>query len=195
VWADTRQGRYDELQEGYRILKSCLMSGCGIENYRYVMPPTPVDYVARAIVSLSTQQGDDHTVYHISSSRQPVGGMFERYNQTAETSLRLLPLYDWIVEIKRLYQEGRILPAVPLVEFAFSMDKASFGEYQRANEFKIQFDCAQTHGVLETAGIVAPTLDDDLLQMSLESMLARDTDLRQLKTSNVYRTRVGKRRV
>src|SRR5262249_1059531 len=48
VWADTEQGRYDELQRGYRIFKSCLLSGCGIENYRYEMAPTPVDYVARA---------------------------------------------------------------------------------------------------------------------------------------------------
>lgn len=35
VWADSERGRYDELQRGYRILKS---SGYGIENFRFEMP-------------------------------------------------------------------------------------------------------------------------------------------------------------
>jgi hypothetical protein len=32
VWGDTRYARFDELQAVYRVLKSCLLSGYGIQN-------------------------------------------------------------------------------------------------------------------------------------------------------------------
>src|SRR6202011_2169482 len=88
VWPDTEQGRYDELQHDYRLFKSCLLSGLGIENYRPEMPPTPVDYVARAIAFLANRYCDGHGIFHISSSNQMVGGMFERVNEVLGTALK-----------------------------------------------------------------------------------------------------------
>lgn len=108
----------------------------------------------------------------------------ERCDEIENTSLELVSFYEWIQEIKRTHQEGRSLPAVPLVEFAFSMDAASFHEHQRAIRSEgIRFDCTRTHRALEHAGIVAPALDDDLLRGFLESMLSRDAELRDCLTA------------
>jgi amino acid adenylation domain-containing protein/thioester reductase-like protein len=181
VWSDTRLGRYDELQWGYRIIKSCLLSGCGIRNYRFDMAPTPVDYVARAVVYLANRHFEGGGIFHISSSDQVAGGLFERWNETGDTSLKLLEFYDWTREMKRLHHEGQTLPEVPLIEFTFSMDESTFHRHQRAaGSAQIRFSCTRTYKELEEAGIIAPVLNDHLLRISLKSMISRDSELRRL---------------
>lgn len=180
VWADSQLGRFDELQNVYRVLKTSLLSQCGIENYRYGLPPTPVDYVARAIVFLANRHTGGHGIFHISSSEQKIEDLFGRLNRIGGTALRLLPHYDWICEIKRLHHEGRSLPAVPLIDYAFSMDKATFDQHQRSarSAANVRFDFTRTHRELEEAGIQAAALDDHLLELCLQDMLGRDPDLR-----------------
>lgn len=178
VWADSQQGRYDELQHGYRILKSCLMSGCGIENYGYVMPPTPVDYAARAVIGLADRHRRGKGIFHISSGSTTIDGVFERCNEIAGTALELMPLYDWTRRVKQLHYEGRSLPIVPLIEYSFSMDEATFYEHQHRRPSNVRFDCSRTHRELENVGIVTPALDDNLLRLCLSSMYSRDAELR-----------------
>jgi amino acid adenylation domain-containing protein/thioester reductase-like protein len=187
VWADAQQGRYDELQQGYRVFKSCLLSGFGIENYRYPMAPTPVDFVARAIVCLADRHRDGQDIFHISSTGQAIDGIFERCNEIAGTSLQLLPYYDWICEMKKLHQAGRSLPAVPLIEFAFSMNEVAFYEHHRSHPAaNIRFDCMRTQQELEHVGIATPELDDDMLKVYVDRMLSRDPDLQGGQVSEDY---------
>jgi thioester reductase-like protein len=96
VWADTRCGRYDELQRGYRILKSCLLSRYGIAGYQHEMPPTPVDYAARAMVLLGERHSEGSGIFHISAPFDRVPNVFERCNEILEQPLELLAYYDWI---------------------------------------------------------------------------------------------------
>jgi myxalamid-type nonribosomal peptide synthetase MxaA len=180
VWADAQQGRYDELQRGYRILKSCLLSGCGIRNHRFEMPPTPVDYAARAVVALARKHADGKGVFHISSAAQMSGGMFDRCNEFLESPLRLLPLYDWVCEMRRLHEAGRSLPVVPLIEFAFSMDERTFYENERRMRAReVRFDCSRTLRELDVMGLRPPALDDDLLRLCVRSLVERDEELAQ----------------
>jgi thioester reductase-like protein len=184
VWADARKGRYDELQHEYRLIKSCLLSGTGIKGYRYPLPATPVDYVARAIVSLATRHSEGHGIFHISSPKQPHEGIFERCNEITGKPLELLSFYEWVQEIKRYHQAGFSLPIVPLVEFAFSMDETSFDDYQRRSRSEnLVIDCTRTCQELEELGITAPILDDDLLGKCLRTLFATDADLREMDRS------------
>jgi thioester reductase-like protein len=169
VWADTQQGRYDKLQRDYRLLKSCLLSGCGIENYRYDLPPTPVDYVARAIVFLANRHPNDQGIFHISATHQMAGGLFEHCNEILGPSLELLSLEEWIHEIKRIDKQGRTLPIVPLLEF--------YEQQWGLGAVRTRFECARTQAVLEQGGIVAPALNDDLLRVCLNDMISRDAQL------------------
>jgi len=171
VWGDSELGRYDELQREDRIVRSCLLSGFGIKDYAYDPPPTPVDYVARAIVWLATQHSDGQGLFHICSSQPPVENVFERCNAVAGTSLKLLPFYDWICEVERLHKEGRTLPAVPLIEFAFSMDESSFNADRRRLSSSVpHFDCAKTERELARGGLFMPEFTDELLNQYVMSI-------------------------
>src|SRR5690606_18197901 len=121
-------------------------------------------------------------IFHLSSPTQMEEGVFERCNAIAGTRLELLPYYDWVCAIKRLHRSGQSLPAVPLIEYAFSMDEASFQAHQRSarSAANIRFDCSATQRELARAGIVAPVLNDEMLRVCLQSMLARDPDLQEL---------------
>ena len=184
VWADTQLGRYDELQRVYRTFKSCLLSGFGIENYqRYTNPLTPVDYATRAMVFLASQHRNGGGIFHISSPAHMEGGIFERCNSLAVTPLKLLPFYEWIREMKQLHFDGRSLPAVPLIEFAFSMDEAAFHAHYRRIREGIRVDCERTYRELESAGIVAPVLNDDLLRVFLARLYSHDPEVRDMLDS------------
>jgi amino acid adenylation domain-containing protein/thioester reductase-like protein len=171
IWADTQSGRYDELQREHRILKTCLLSGYGIQDYHYEVPPTPVDYAARAIVSLANEHPQGNGVFHISSPDQMREGVFERCNAIAGTSLELLPLYHWTREIERLYRQGRALPIVPLIEQAFGLEEAAFYAREALESRKPRFDCTRTDVALESAGITAPVLNDELLKTCVENLM------------------------
>lgn len=176
VWADSMSGRFDELQHAYRLLKSGLMSGSGIEGFRFNMAPTPVDYVVRAIVSLANGQPKGGGIFHIASSRQPDRGLFESCNEVLERPLALLPYPQWIREIRRLYGAGQSLPIVPLVEFTFSMDDAALSNITNAARL-IQVDCTETEQELERRGVLVSATSDYLAEKCLQSMMSRDDDL------------------
>ncbi|WP_116810880.1 non-ribosomal peptide synthetase [Steroidobacter cummioxidans] len=176
VWADTRKGRYDELQREYRIFKSALLSGCGIKDYRYPVPPIPVDCVARSVVLLATRHPRGDGVFHLSSSRQMSEGLFERYNEIASTPLELRSFYDWIAEVKRRCRAGQSLPVVPLVEYAFSMDEQAFLEWQGREGAGTILDCASTQQELERAGIVVPAMNDDWLGAFVRRVVAMEAE-------------------
>jgi amino acid adenylation domain-containing protein/thioester reductase-like protein len=177
IWPDTQGGRYDELQREYRVFKSCLLSGCGIRDYRYDLAPTPVDCVASAVVYLASRRPEGRGIFHLSSDGS-ADHIFERCNEVAGTSLRLLPHYSWIGEIKRLHRLGESLPIVPLIESVFTMDEASFDERQRSmRSTRTRIDCSATHRELERAGIVVPPFSDALLRSFVDWLLTRDVDL------------------
>ena len=180
IWADTERGRYDALQRGYRILKSCLLCGYGIQQYHFEMAPTPVDFAARAVTYLATRYAEGRGIFHVSSAEQNREGFFERCNRVADTRLELLPFYDWMLEVKRLHLSGKDLPMVPLLEYAFSMDEHSFYEHERKVRSGImQVDCSATHRELGRGGLYAPTLDDTALRACIEDAIARDAELRE----------------
>ncbi|WP_175597195.1 non-ribosomal peptide synthetase [Peristeroidobacter soli] len=193
VWADAERGRFDELQNVYRVLKSSLLSGYGIAGYRYPMPPTPVDHVARAIVFLGNRHAQGQGIFHIGATDQHVDGVFERCNDIASTSLQLLPHYEWIQQIKRLHLEGYSLPAVPLIEYAFSMNQDTFQRHQRSvrSAVHVRFSFEKTQRELEAAGIVTPMLNDSLLSGCIEGMLSRDAELREAHGRDATRRRAG----
>jgi myxalamid-type nonribosomal peptide synthetase MxaA len=177
IWADSSMGRYDELQHDYRLIKSCLISGCGIAKHRYYMPPTPVDYTARAIVHLSNRHSDGRRVFHVSAARTQIDGIFERCNAILDTQLELLPFYDWVLEMKRWHENGQSLPVVPLIQWAFSMSREAFEEQQRQLlSRRISFDCCRTRQELQDAGIETPVVNDRLLQLCVEDMVFRDEE-------------------
>src|SRR5262249_9056430 len=107
VWGDTKMGRYDERQREHMIITSCLLSGLGIRHYQFSMAPIPVDYVARAVVSLANRYPTGRGIFHVSDSKHLISNVFERCNELMGTFLHLLPFPDWIREIRRLQHEGR----------------------------------------------------------------------------------------
>lgn len=188
VWADAQRGRYDELQREYRIFKSCLLSGCGIADYGYAVPPIPVDHVALAVVTLAQRRSDGGGIFHLSAAAPGIDDVFGRCNQIMGTRLRLLPFYDWIREMKRLHDSGCSLPVIPLIEYAFSMDEATFYEQlHQARSARVRVDCARTSRELESAGVPARVLDDELLKVFLADMLSRNDDLHELRHGGMNR--------
>lgn len=174
IWPDCA-GRYDELQYDYRLLKSCLWAGYGIRNHRHDTEPVPADWAARAVSALAARHPQGHGLFHICSPDPMTAGLLERCNRILDAPLELLPLYDWIMKIKELYEGGAPLPIVPMIEFAFSMDRRAFDEQQRRSRSgSVRIDCARTQQELESCGIRMRALSDDALRACLRRISHMD---------------------
>jgi amino acid adenylation domain-containing protein/thioester reductase-like protein len=171
VWADSEKGRYDELQREYRIVKTSFLCGYGIKDYRLQMPPIPVDYAARSIVFLAARHTKGGGIFHLSSHRRPERGLFERCNDIVQRRLTLLPVYEWVSEVKRINDGGKSLPVAPLLDVVFPNDSQ---ERSRVERTGIEFDCSKTNRELEDAGLVHPVVTDTQLALFLEWMFCRD---------------------
>jgi thioester reductase-like protein len=178
LWADSRHGRFDDLQHVYRLIKSALIARSAPENYHFNQDPIPVDYAARAIVALSEEHHAKQANFHLTSSAQAPEGLFERCNRALEAPLSLMPLYDWIQEIKRLHRSGQSLPIAPLFDFVFRMDRRQFAEHlELSARAHVHASCAQTSAELMRLGIDAPPNYHDLLPICLQGMAAHDAEL------------------
>lgn len=174
VWADSVEGRYDDLQREDRLVRSCLVSGLGIRKYHFEMIPTPVDHVARATVFLAERNRTGSNVFHISSSTETVGGLFERCHDVEGISLRLLEFADWVGEMRRLHLSGETLPIVPLIEPLFAMERDLIQKQQsRIETRRPHISCARTDEQLRSGNIVAPVFDEGLLRKYLRALTAR----------------------
>jgi thioester reductase-like protein len=181
IWADAVNGRYDEGQWPYKLLKSCLLSGYGLKDFRFPMAPTPVDHIATAVVSLAASNPEGHGIFHLSSSAQSVEDVFACCNRLAGMELDLLEATDWLAAVRRMHREGQSLPVVPLIDFALWDDQNTSHSPRYDTLGLTRFDCARTYRQLERASIVAPIFSDDLLRLAVRDMLARDRDLRRMQ--------------
>jgi myxalamid-type nonribosomal peptide synthetase MxaA len=178
LWADSRHGRFDELQHVHRLLKTCMMIGAGIENYHFPQDPVPVDYAARAVVALSKADHITSGTFHITSSSQAPDGLFEYCNLLLKAPLRLMTFYDWIQGLKRLHRAGHSLPITPLLEFTFSMRREEFAEYLRLSKANsVWASCQETCRELAKLGIGPPPPYQDSIAPCLEHMAERKPEL------------------
>jgi thioester reductase-like protein len=175
VWADSEKGRFDAQQREYRVLKSCILSSCGITDYAYDVQPVPVDYVVNAISLLAKQNSQGGQIFHIGGTEGSVINISACLDDLPKSPLKPLSWYNWIKEVQALYNRGHILPAVPFVEFGFSMDQKAFEEYQmNAAQNRILYDWKKTRDILELLGLETPFFDHKMIRLALDHILNND---------------------
>jgi len=175
VWADSEKGRFDAQQREYRVLKSCILLSCGITDYAYDVQPIPVDYVVNAISLLAKQNSQGGQIFHIGGTEGSVINISACLDDVPKSSLKPLSWYNWIKEVQALFNQGNTLPAVPFVEFGFSMDQKAFEEYQmNAAQKRILYDWKKTRDVLELLGLETPVFDHKMIRLAFDHILTNN---------------------
>jgi len=109
VLGDSITGRYVRSQWAWKVIQSCLLVGACFDDPPITIEVTPVDYLARAVVSLSRQTHLVNQTFHIAS---PHAVKFEQ----VFTQLRaLLPsiqfermsLFSWLQRVIERGEKGR----------------------------------------------------------------------------------------
>lgn len=174
IWADSQGGRYDEAQRFYRVFKSSLLSGIGIQNFQFGMPLTPVDVAAKAIVRLASLSRSGKRIFHIGSPVPAPERVFERLK--AVRSLTLLPEREWMRTMVKLDPEGERLSVVPLIQAAAMMEQEwRDEEHLQRDAINSKLSCERTNEELKAAGIVWPTVNDDMIAQFAVKLIARET--------------------
>ncbi|CAH9059406.1 D-alanine--D-alanyl carrier protein ligase [Pseudoalteromonas holothuriae] len=180
VWADSEQGRFDPLQREYRVLESCLLTGCGINDYSYGVTPIPVDYVAEAISILAEQNPQGMQVFHIGGSKGTTFNISACSEGVAQQPLKPLSWFNWIKTVEALHNQGQTLPVVPFIEFGFDMKQHDFESFLVDNPpDNTTFDWGKTQEELRISGLEPPVFDDNMIQLAMQYIQAHHPKLRE----------------
>lgn len=183
VTGDSVLGRFDEVNYLYRLLKSCILMGAGFVDYSQTISFTPVDYVARAMVHLAEKNHYGSEVFHLySPDRIPISHVFGIYNHVSKTPLRILKYKEWLAEIMRLYEHGKVMPIMPLLSFPSDADDyPAKGDTSHAPKTTSRiFSSARTQFELSKVGIGLSPFDENLFITYLKGMRAMDPELQSL---------------
>jgi thioester reductase-like protein len=121
---------------------------------------TPVDYVAEAICFLTTQKKDIYSVYHLTNPS------IRRYNEI----LGILKRCGYEIELVEPEEYTKRLKMRQLRTAEGNEYHSMTTELIQAHpailqeETKTYADCFYTQLILESAGIVCPKIDEDLLR-------------------------------
>jgi amino acid adenylation domain-containing protein/thioester reductase-like protein/FkbM family methyltransferase len=145
----------------YRFIKSCiqLKSAPQINSMEKI---TPVDYLAKALITLSQQPESLGKAFHLISSHSAPWSQFINYIRSLGYPLQQLSYEDWQAELLRSTQistNNALYSAISLAED----NTSSKSRANAASSFK--FDCQNTLNGLANTDIRWPEVDDKLLQV------------------------------
>jgi amino acid adenylation domain-containing protein/thioester reductase-like protein len=145
----------------YRFIKSCiqLKSAPQINSMEKI---TPVDYLAKALITLSQQPESLGKAFHLISSHSAPWSQFINYIRSLGYPLQQLSYEDWQAELLRSTQ----ISTNNALYSAISLAEDNTSSKSRANAASsLKFDCQNTLNGLANTDIRWPEVDDKLLQV------------------------------
>ncbi len=122
---------------------------------------TPVDYVSRAIVALSTRPEAVGGCFHLVHPRPPRMRELVDWLQSMGASLESTPLDRWRDKLMSFVEQGGGEAAESLAAVFGALDLAADDPLARLEHPR--YDASQTRALLAAAGIECPPIDERLL--------------------------------
>jgi len=161
VAGDTRNGIWNVDDFLCRLLKGCIQLGFVPEgNSR--MDMAPVDYMSRAIVSLSLLPSSIAGCFHLNHPIPPCSDELVDWFCRSGYLLDRIPYQDWVKKVLATAEDERKdFALLPLLSM-FS-DQNREDETELSEENSIRYDCRETQRILSGLGIECALLDGELL--------------------------------
>lgn len=146
-----------------RLFKGCLQMGT-IPDLDYLVEMSPVDYISRAIVYLSSQPHLWGKTFHLMNPHSLHLSQLVNWLNTFGYSVRQIPYSQWLAQLQAIpfTAQNPLKPLFPFFSKSWSDTQLTLPElYQQ--DFKPQFNCQATLTALAGSSIVCPPIDSSLL--------------------------------
>ena len=147
----------------FRLIKTIVLLGAAPETPQLHIEMTPVDFLCRAILHLTTRQDGLGKSYHFRNPN-PIGlsRLIESMN-TEGYRIRTLPAPEWLEEVRRAGDNEEQNPLAPVLPFFFP--ERNDPEHRTESVHVPSFDLSNMLGGLKGSGIACPPVDDRLLEV------------------------------
>ncbi|MGZ4969988.1 MAG: amino acid adenylation domain-containing protein [Methylobacter sp.] len=144
-----------------RLLKGCIQLGF-VPDGNSRLDMATVDYMSRAIVSLSLRPVSIGACFHLNHPTPPYSDELIDWFSRSGYCLKRIPHQAWVKKVLETaeadYKDFALSPLLPM----FS-DRVQDDEMEFLEENTIRYDCSETQSVLLKLGIECALLDDELL--------------------------------
>ncbi len=144
-----------------RMLRAIVESGSMPGDLDLELDFSPVDYVSRAIVTLSRRRSSIGRAFHLQNPRGVHLDTFGTILRSLGYEIDAIPYWNWVERIEAL-KEGPLFPLVPFLGQRWLPEDLSYVELaQRAHRPRL--DCSETVQALASTGVVCPPRDARLV--------------------------------
>jgi polyketide synthase len=155
VLGDARTGAGLTTHFTCRVIKGCVQLGLAPDLGDLEIEMTPVDYVARAMVRLSSADVGEDGVYHLVNPRTMPFRRLVEFIQDSGWPVEMVDRQTWWAALRHAYGRtpNELHPVMDIVR-----------DFVVGGEEAIDYDVARAVKGLDGSGIVCPPLDEHLLE-------------------------------
>ncbi len=162
VTGDERIGRNDRSQWFYKLLNACVELKAVPDFKEWVLPLAPVDFVAKAVVTLATSK-EENRVYHLSSPfNVRVMDLVAMYNAVSPEKIEIVPEEVFMEKVEAYHER------LPVIDYMTENMKIGFKNFVEVNKnpFLHSF---KTMNTLREQGVEFTTFNEALALNYFES--------------------------
>ena len=163
ITGDVKYGKNDHSQWFHQLLEGSMKLKALFSAKQFQIPITPVDFVARSIVTLGNR-AERKRIYHLTNeqSMEPLE-LLEMYNDTEE-KLAYVSLYEFIQRLKAYNAEHEPLAVTTFFDKYLDAGEEVLEALQADTSEGKLVQTAQTMAYLKTLNVPFPTIDKTLIK-------------------------------
>lgn len=173
VTGDSVKGHYTSGQWFYKLIDSYIRTEAILsKDFDFEVDLVPVDFAAKAMVALSSEEQCCNQNFHISNYEYSVYELVHKYAVASFENYQELSLSQWLQQAKAYMELGNSLHMPSFLEELTSLPDAEMAsietklveEWQaRETKVNIKTDSSATHAALVRLGLVFPQPNEKLL--------------------------------
>ncbi|MEM9302255.1 MAG: thioester reductase domain-containing protein, partial [Pseudomonadota bacterium] len=167
VSGDSRSGAYNENDFLFRLMSGYVESGLAPDGATLI-DVLPVDFVARAIVTLARSTATSHATFHLLHPQPVSSELLFDVCRDAGVPIRRVPYDQWFEHLKTIARDASDHALFPLVAL-FSSRRGR--EMAAATPTELPFDTSAADAALATVELAPPALDRELFRTYLRALL------------------------
>ncbi|MDE1487946.1 amino acid adenylation domain-containing protein [Xenorhabdus bovienii] len=154
-----------------QLLRTCRLTGLAFKGEDIDVSTVPVDFVAKAVIYLSTHPNGHNGNYHIvANTPYTLEKIIEQYNSLCDSKILLVPFSTFIENLKGLRENKKEIPIPYFIKEYLDHSNIELDEIHfKSKSAKIK--CEKTTKILTQGGIVEKEISADMIVNYIENEL------------------------
>ncbi|MER2473394.1 amino acid adenylation domain-containing protein [Photorhabdus laumondii] len=160
-----------------QLLRTCRLTGLAFKGEDIDVSTVPVDFVAKAVIYLSTHSNEHNGNYHIvANTSYTLEKIIEQYNSLCDSKILIVPFSTFIERLKGFRENNKEIPIPFFIKEYLDHKNIELGPVEGLDNIPLKsksakIKCEKTTNILIQGGIVEKEISADMIVNYIENEL------------------------